>query len=237
MYPMVPDGGTDKDTAMAMVNPEMMVEVNMPALLTSTFVEGAASVVLLPGENMPFTHLDWSASQAMVVKSGVTFHVTPVQIGANQLPIPIGDPVPVTCGPFKCAEDTMEAPAIDITDSMACTMWKPTLELQVGLIDNSLDEHTGIAYDAAGTTPVTEVTVFDGLDLGWHYTSSLDVYITHDLSVTSTEDKSVKKKSTETALKMNSVRQDHARPRSRGERPDLLRPFGRTRRDHYGCRW
>ena len=28
---------------------------------------------------------------------------------------------------------------------MACTMWEPTLELQVGLIDNSLSEHIGAA--------------------------------------------------------------------------------------------
>ena len=86
-------------------------------------------------------------------------------------------------------------------------MWEPTLELQVGLIDNSLDEHIGLAYAAASgdDAEVVEVTVFDGLDLGWHYTSSLDVTITHDLSVTSDEVKGVKKKSSATSLGMSSV--------------------------------
>ena len=48
--------------------------------------------------------------------------------------------------------------------------------------------------------------MFDGLDLGWHYTSSLDVTITHDLSVTSDEVKGVKKKCDRTtSLAMSSV--------------------------------
>ena len=122
---------------MAMVNSEMMVTVNMPAVLSSTFVEGAASVVLIPGPNMPFAHLSWNAPQALVVASGVTFVLQPVEIGANQVPLPIGDPHPITCGPFECAMG-MDAPEVTIENSMACTMWEPTLELQVGLIDNSL---------------------------------------------------------------------------------------------------
>ncbi|MYB32299.1 MAG: hypothetical protein F4Y20_07220, partial [Acidobacteria bacterium] len=92
-----------------------------------------------------------------------------------------------------------------------CTDWEPTLELQVGLIDNSLDEHLGAAYvldddtDEADNQTLEEVTVFDGLDLGWHYTSSLDVTVTHDLAVTSAEVKGVKKKSSETSLAMSSI--------------------------------
>ena len=213
MYPMIPLDGTDPETAMAMVNSEMMVEVNMLSIVTSTFVDDAAHIVLYPGDNMPFTHVDWKAPQALVVGhedapgNGATFLVTPVQIGANQIPLPIGDPVPVTCGPFRCAVGAMEAPEITIEDSMACTMWEPTLELQVGLIDNSLSEHTGIAFDSTETPAVTEVTVFDGLDLGWHYTSSLGVTITHDLSVTSAEVKGVAKKSSATSLAMSSVGQ------------------------------
>ena len=76
---------------MAMVNSEMTVSVNMPAVLSPTFVEGAASVVLIPGENMPFTHVSWNALQTMVVTTGATFALQPVEIGANQLPLPIGD--------------------------------------------------------------------------------------------------------------------------------------------------
>ena len=216
MYPMIPDDGTDEEKAMATVNPEMVVDVNMPALLTSDFVDDAATIVLLPGENMPFAHVDWSAPQAHVVMSGATFLVTPVQIGANQVPIPVGDPVPVTCGPFRCAEGTMEAPEVTIEDSMKCTMWEPTLELTVGLIDNSLDSHIGAAYVSGGDNPntddteddfgrVAEVTIFDGLDLGWTYTSGLDIDITHDLSVVSAESKGVKMKSTATPLTVGSI--------------------------------
>ena len=105
-----------KETAMASVNTEMMVTVNMPAVLSSTFVEGAASVVLIPGDNMPFTHLSWSAPQAMVVETGVTFILQPVEIGANQVPLPIGDPHPITCGPFECAMG-MDAPEVTIENS------------------------------------------------------------------------------------------------------------------------
>ncbi len=211
MYPMVPDDGDDEMTAMAMVNREMMVEVNMPAILTAAFVEGAANVVLLPGENMPFAHLDWSAPQALVVSNGATFLVTPVQIGANQIPIPVGDPVPVTCGPFACAEDSMTGPEVTIEDSMACTMWEPTLELQVGLIDNSLSSHEGAAYvqdsNAAttGDQSIREVAVFDGLDLGWTYTSNLDFDVTHDLAVVNKTTKGVKKKSSATPMSVSSI--------------------------------
>ncbi len=83
------------------------------------------------------------APQALVVgheaaapANGATFVLTPVTIGANQIPLPIGDPVPVTCGPLRCAEGSLMGPEITIEDSMECTMWEPTLELQVGLIDN-----------------------------------------------------------------------------------------------------
>jgi len=154
------------------------------------------------------------APQAVVVGhedvaplNGATFLIAPVTIGANQIPLPIGDPVPVTSGPFRCAEDSLMGPEITIADSDKCTDWEPTLELQVGLIDNSLDEHMGTAFVAASgdDDQVTEVTVFDGLDLGWHYTSSLDVTVTHDLSVTSAEVKGVKKKSSETSLAMSSI--------------------------------
>ena len=213
MYPMIPLAGTDPETAMAMVNPEMMVEVNMLSIVASTFVDGAAHIVLYPGENMPFAHVEWMAPQALVVGhedapgNGATFLVTPVTIGANQIPLPIGDPVPVTCGPFRCAEGSLTGPEITIEDSMECTMWEPTLELQVGLIDNSLSEHEGTAFVAASgdDAQVTEVTVFDGLDLGWHYTSSLGVTVTHDLSVTSAEVTGVGKESTPTSLAMSSV--------------------------------
>ena len=134
------------------------------------------------------------APQALVVGhedapgNGATFILQPVVMGANQVPLPVGDPHPMTCGPFQCGPGIM-GPEITIEDSDKCNDWDPTLHLDVGLIDNSLNEHEGAAVVAAANDDprVAAVTVFDGLDLGWTYSSSLDVTITHDLSVTSAE--------------------------------------------------
>ena len=88
-------------------------------------------------------------------------------------------------------------------------MWEPTLELQVGLIDNSLSSHEGAAYvpddDRVGDQSVREVTVFDGLDLGWTYTSELAFDVTHDLSVVSKTTKGVAKKLSATPMSVSSI--------------------------------
>ena len=88
---MVPDMDDDEATAMATVNNDMEVGVNMPAIITATFVPGASPIGLVPGHNHPFEYVNWSAMQSMVVSTGVTFAVQPVEIGANQVPLPIGD--------------------------------------------------------------------------------------------------------------------------------------------------
>ena len=214
---MIADADDDEKTAMAMVNPEIMVESNTTALITPMFVENAAGVSIDEGsDNMPFSLVDWSTLQSGVISDGATFMIQRTSMGANQEMEPSNDVAYVTCGPFSCAEG-MDAPAITIDNSEACMAWDPTLELQVGLIDNNLDSHAGRAYVAAGgdnpdTTKaetdfagVVEVAVYDGLDLGWHYTSSLDVDITHDLAVTSAETKGVKKKSSATPLAVPSA--------------------------------
>ena len=51
--------------------------------------------------------------QSMVVTTGVTFAVQSVEIGANQVAIPIGDAAFVTCGPFTCAMGTDDARDLD----------------------------------------------------------------------------------------------------------------------------
>ena len=104
-------------------------------------------------------------------------------MGVNQEMEPSNDVAYVTCGPFSCAAGT-DAPEITIDNSNARIAWDPTLELQVGMIDNNLSAHAGRPYVAAGgDTPdttkvetendnfsgVVEVAVYDGLDLGWHY--------------------------------------------------------------------
>ena len=204
------DGG-DEETAMAKVNTGIMVESNVTVIITPNWIDGAAGVTVMAMDdnNMPFAYVDWGRLQADVVSDGATFMVQRATVGANQEMEPTGDVKYVTCGPFECANG-MDAPDVTIENSMACTMWEPTLELQVGLIDNSLDTHSGAAYildddgDAEGDQTVEEVTVFDGLDLGWHYTSSLDVDITHDLAVVSDEG-AAKKTSSTKSLPVGSI--------------------------------
>ena len=47
--------------------------------------------------------------------------------------------------------------------------------------------------------------VFDGVDLGWHYTSSLNMNVTHDLTVVQKTSKGVSKKSSPTSLSVGSI--------------------------------
>ena len=210
---MVALDGDDEETAMAMVNTAIMVESNVTAIITPMFVENAAGVTVMAADNnMPFAYVDWRRLQADVVSDGATFMVQRATVGANQEMEPTGDVEYVTCGPFECAPG-MDAPEVTIEDSMACTMWEPTLELQVGLIDNNLSSHEGAAYVADTRTDTTtgtarsvrEVTVFDGLDLGWTYTSDLAFDVTHDLSVVSKTTKGVKEKSLATPMSVSSV--------------------------------
>ncbi|MDE3263056.1 MAG: hypothetical protein OYL41_13850 [Acidobacteriota bacterium] len=170
-FPMVPDKETDEAKAMATVNTDMEVEVNMTATLLPLFVEGASHVVLIEGENMPFSHVTWSAMQSMVVTTGAQFMATPVLIGANQVPMQIGEPVIVTCGPFECAESAM-APEITIANSEACTGWEASVELQMGLVDNDVVESGDATTD----------TMYDGIDLGWVTSSNLAMTVKHSIS-------------------------------------------------------
>ena len=49
MYPMIPLDGTDPETAMAMVNPEMMVEVNMLSIVDGRLRRGRRPHRAVPG--------------------------------------------------------------------------------------------------------------------------------------------------------------------------------------------
>ena len=101
-----------------------MVSVNMPAIVSPAFVEGASPIGLVPGDNTPFTYVSWSALQSMVISSGATFAVQPVEIGANQVPIPIGAATLVTCGPFECGMGA-EVPELSVANSPVCAAWDP----------------------------------------------------------------------------------------------------------------
>ena len=151
---MMADDDDDEETAMAKVNTAIMVESNVTAIITPMWIDGAAGVtVMAAADNMPFAYVDWGRLQADVVSDGATFMVQRATVGANQEMEPTGDMAYVTCGPFECA-DGMDAPEVTIENSMACTMWEPTLELSVGLIDNSLSSHEGarLRVGAAATT-------------------------------------------------------------------------------------
>ena len=198
-FPMIPDDDDDAATAMASVNPEMVVEMNMPGIVLPLFVEGAAPIGLVPGENLPFAYVNWETMQSAVLSpTGAQFSVIPVEIGANQVPIPIGDGVIVSCGPFECSESPM-APEISIANSAVCNDWDPTVEIQVGKVDNDVVEAT--ADDGSTDT--------DGVDLGIVTSSSVAMKVTHVFSGvakgTNSETSTDAAKGSDKALAMKAV--------------------------------
>ena len=119
-------------------------------------MEHAAPIGLVPGDNLPFAYVNWEALQSVVVSpTGAQFSVIPVEIGANQIPIPIGDGVIVSCGPFACYEGPM-APEITIADSGVCNDWEADIMLDVGFVDNTamnLDPDPDTDGDQDGDAP------------------------------------------------------------------------------------
>ena len=191
---MVPDDGTDAATAMATVNPKMVVTSNMLAAVTPMFIDDASAVAVMPGENMPFEFVSWHAAQSMVVTSGATFAVVKASIGANQEVVPISAAVSyVTCGPFGCQAGEAP-PEISIADSPECQGWDPGLTLEVGQVDNDRARRSGV------------FGFKDGYDLGWVYSSSLAFDATHDFGTFS--DRGVTKdhaKGTNKAMTMANI--------------------------------
>ena len=178
-YPLVPDDDDDEETAMAHVNNEMTVSVNMPAIVSPMFVEGASPIGLIPGDNMPFAYVTWEAMQTMVVSTGVTFAVQPVEIGANQVPLPIGNATHVTCGPFECIEGAA-APMLSIANSAVCGAWDPSVQIMVGKVDNDVIPPEEATDDT--TASATGVDTNDGVDLGIVTSSSLEMNVKHVFS-------------------------------------------------------
>ncbi len=174
---MVADDDDDEDTAMAWVNPEIMVESNSTAIITPMFVDDANGVSVDAGSNMPFTYVgaedNWEMSQSMVLSDGATFMVQRTTVGANQEMEPTGDVMYITCGPFECAEGE-DAPMLSIENSTICTAWDPSVEIQVGKVDNDVLDR---ATPADG-----ELEVNDGVDLGIVTSSSLAMKVKHVFS-------------------------------------------------------
>ena len=170
---MIADEDDDAATAKASVNAEIMVESNTTAVITPMFVDGAngVSVDAMAG-NMPFTYVDWDLLQSDVLGGGATFMVQRTTIGANQEMAPTGDVAYVTCGPFEC-QNGMDAPEISIANSSVCNAWDPTVEIQVGKVDNDV-------VTAADADPADNAN--DGVDLGIVTSSSTAMTVTHIFS-------------------------------------------------------
>ena len=171
---MVADDDDDEATAMAWVNPEIMVESNTTAIITPMFVDGANGVSVDMGMNMPFAYVgaedNWEMSQSMVLSDGATFKVQRTMVGANQEMEPTGDVMYITCGPFECMEgDTV--PELSIANSGVCNMWDPSVSIQVGKVDNDVIDPD------SGEEATDGVNTNDGIDLGIVTSSSLKMSV------------------------------------------------------------
>ena len=166
---MLADDDDDEATAKASVNPEIMVESNTSAVITPMFVDDANGVSVIAGSsNTPFTYVDWEMRQSDVLDGGATFMVQRTAVGANQEMEPTGDVAYVSCGPFACT-DGMDAPEISIADSGVCDAWNPTVEVQVGKIDNDVIFEDGETDDTGN----------DGVDLGIVTSSTTAMKLKH----------------------------------------------------------
>ena len=184
-YFIVPDADDDKDTAMAWVNPEIMVESNSSAIITPMFLEDANGVSVDEGMNTPFAFVgaedNWELLQSMVLSDGATFKVQRTTVGANQEVEPTGDVMYITCGPFECMEgDTV--PELSIANSTVCTAWDPEVEIQVGKVDNDVVDATDAQTTADAENAWLEADDNDGVDLGIVTSSSLEMNVKHVFS-------------------------------------------------------
>ena len=168
---LVADKDDDEATAKADVNSEIMVASNTSAIITPMFVDGANGVSVSEGDNMPFGRVSWGLLQSDVLDSGATFMVQRATIGANQEMEPSGDVAYVTCGPFECVNG-MDDAELSITNSGVCTAWDPTVEFEVGKIDN----------DVLGRDVEGELESNDGIDLGIVTSSTLKMNVKHVFS-------------------------------------------------------
>ena len=165
---MVADADDDEATAKASVNTEIVVTSNTSAVITPMFVDGANGVSVNEGDNMPFGRVSWSLLQSAVLSDGATFMVQRATIGANQEMEPSGDVAYLTCGPFACQDGT-DPPEISIANSSVCNAWNPTVEIQVGKIDNDVIFEDGENDDTGN----------DGVDVGIVTSSSTAMKIKH----------------------------------------------------------
>ena len=176
-----PDSMTDVKKAMAGPNKMMMVSSSHQAQVSPMYIDDAAAVDLNVGDNTPFQFVAWDAMQSMVAGDGVTFMLQRISTAAGQEPMPMGDMMYITCGPFECSDAMDEVPAapdITIANSQACTDFEAELTLNVGL------GYNGGRYDgnSSGVTgvPGAGTERRRGIDAGWTYTSTSTASVTHE---------------------------------------------------------
>ena len=161
-----PDNQSDATKAMAHANRNMIVNSSVSARVTPMFVDDASGVVVDAGDDQtPFTDRTWNAMQTMVAGDGASFKFERVSTGAGQEPMPTGDVMYITCGPFRCSEAADEmpsAPEITLADSEVCENFEVNLRLVKGGALNGYYNN-----DASG------------VDVGWVYTSTHAARVTH----------------------------------------------------------
>ena len=161
-----PDNQSDATKAMAHANRNMIVSSSVSVRVTPMFVDDAPGVVVSAGDDQtPFSDRTWNAMQTMVAGDGVSFKFERVSTGAGQEPMPTGDVMYITCGPFRCSEAADEMPAapqITLADSAVCDDFEVNLRLVKGGALNGYYKN-----DASG------------VDVGWVYTSTHAARVTH----------------------------------------------------------
>ena len=179
-----PDKLTDVKKAMAGPNKMMMVSSSHQAQISPMYIDDAAAVDLNIGDNTPFQFVAWDAMQSMVAGDGVSFMLQRISTAAGQEPMPMGDMMYVTCGPFECSEAMDEVPAapeITIANSQACTDFSAELTLNVGLGFNGGFGNGGDGITLRGSSVAgTQSELKRGIDAGWTYTSTSDASVMHE---------------------------------------------------------
>ena len=175
-----PDSMTDVKKAMAGPNKMMTVTSSHQAQISPMYVDDAAAVDLNIGDNTPFQFVAWDAMQSMVATDGVTFRLQRISTAAGQEPMPMGDMMYITCGPFECSDamdEVPDAPDISIANSQACTDFEAELTLNVGL------GYNGGNYNGQfgpGTVHGSQEERKRGIDAGWTYTSTSAASVMHE---------------------------------------------------------
>ena len=175
-----PDSMTDVKKAMAGPNKMMMVSSSHQAQVSPEYIDDAAAVDLNVGDNTPFQFVSWDAMQSRVAGDGVTFKLQRISTAAGQEPMPMGDMMYITCGPFECSDAMDEIPAapdITIANSQACTDFEAELTLNVGLGYNGGDYN---GQFGPGMVHGSQEERKRGIDAGWTYTSTSTASVMHE---------------------------------------------------------